>query len=410
MLENLDAVIATLDRLRTPSEGLPEPPSGPDFFRGNRLLREQTEAALGPTPVNRDVRIMVTLPSQAATDYDLMRDLVAAGMDVARINCAHDGVADWTAMCEHVNAAVAETGRPCRVCMDICGPRCRTGSVIGPDDLRLRPGDRLLMTAGPPSPHPDTRAQFQCSLPEAVDQVQPGQAVWVNEGRLGAKVERKLESSALLRITECGPKGGRLRSDKGLNFPDTELLISPLTPKDLQDLDVIVHLADMIGYSFVQRPDDIAQLQGALAERLDRPERVALVAKIETQLAIQNLPELIVQAAGVQPLAVMIARGDLAVEIGHRRLAEVQEELLWLCEAAHVPVIWATQVLDTFVHKGIRSRAEITDAAMAERAECVMLNKGPFAAEAVGLLDDLLGRMEGHQFKKTSRMRALRSW
>jgi pyruvate kinase len=106
----------------------------------------------------------------------------------------------------------------------------------------------------------------------------------------------------------------------------------------------------------------------------------------------------------------MIARGDLAVEIGHRRLAEMQEELLWLCEAAHVPVIWATQVLDTFVKKGLRSRAEITDAAMAERAECVMLNKGKFAADAVAFLDDVLSRMEGHQYKKASRMRALHSW
>ncbi len=137
---------------------------------------------------------------------------------------------------------------------------------------------------------------------------------------------------------------------------------------------------------------------------------VGLIAKIETRLAVRNLPELIVQGAGAQPFGVMIARGDLAVEVGYRRMAEIQEELLWLCEAAHVPVIWATQVLDNFVKKGIRHRAEMTDAAMAERAECVMLNKGPTPDEAVRLLDDVLGRMEGHQFKKTSRMRALRSW
>ena len=135
-----------------------------------------------------------------------------------------------------------------------------------------------------------------------------------------------------------------------------------------------------------------------------------MVAKIETRLAVKNLPELIVRGAGVQPLAIMIARGDLAVELGHRRMTEIQEELLWVCEAAHVPVIWATQVLDSFVKKGVRQRGEMTDAAMAERAECVMLNKGPFAGDAVRLLDDLLSRMEGHQFKKASRMRALRTW
>jgi pyruvate kinase len=166
----------------------------------------------------------------------------------------------------------------------------------------------------------------------------------------------------------------------------------------------------MVGYSFVQRPADIALLQDELAARVDRLEPIALVAKIETQLAIRNLPELIVQGAGSQPMAVMIARGDLAVEVGPRRLGELQEEVLWLCEAAHVPVIWATQVLDTFVHKGTHHRAEITDAAMAERAECVMLNKGPYVADAVTLLDEMLSTMEGHQFKKASRLRALRSW
>ena len=132
--------------------------------------------------------------------------------------------------------------------------------------------------------------------------------------------------------------------------------------------------------------------------------------KIETAEGVNNLPALLVQAAGRQPTAVMIARGDLAVEIGYRRLAEMQEEILWLCEAASIPVIWATQVLDEFVKTGIPTRAEITDAAMAERAECVMLNKGPHVVLAVEVLDELLPLMEAHQWKKTSRMRALHSW
>jgi len=106
----------------------------------------------------------------------------------------------------------------------------------------------------------------------------------------------------------------------------------------------------------------------------------------------------------------MIARGDLAVEIGYQRLAEIQEEILWLCEAAHVPVIWATQVLENLAKKGIPTRAEITDAAMAERAECVMLNKGDYIQEAVTILDDVLHRMEAHQSKKSPRLRALHLW
>jgi pyruvate kinase len=134
------------------------------------------------------------------------------------------------------------------------------------------------------------------------------------------------------------------------------------------------------------------------------------MAKIETSAAVRSLPELIVQGAGHQPFAVMIARGDLAIELGYQRLAEMQEEILWLCEAAHVPVVWATEVLDRLARKGTPTRAEITDAAMAERAECVMLNKGPHILAAVASLDDLLTRMQAHQSKKTPQLRALRSW
>jgi pyruvate kinase len=104
----------------------------------------------------------------------------------------------------------------------------------------------------------------------------------------------------------------------------------------------------------------------------------------------------------------MIARGDLAVECGYQRLAEAQEEILWISEAAHVPVVWATQVLETLAKTGMPSRSEITDAAMGERAECVMLNKGPFVVDAVKTLDDILRRMQAHQDKKRSMLRKLR--
>jgi len=104
---------------------------------------------------------------------------------------------------------------------------------------------------------------------------------------------------------------------------------------------------------------------------------------------------------------VMIARGDLAVECGFERLAEVQEEILWLCEAAHVPVVRATQVLETLAKTGRATRAEVSDAALAERAECVMLNKGAFITQAVTSLDDILRRMKGHQDKKSALFRAL---
>lgn len=405
VMPSLDAVVTALARIAS-SEGDSTDIDG--FFRGHELLRAETEAVLGPTPPQRAVRVMVTMPSEAATSYNLVRGLVFAGMDVARINCAHDDVPRWTRIAEHVRQAASDTGRSCRVCFDLGGPRSRVASTTVPHEERVHRDDRLLMTSRPVPVQSEWELQLECSLPEAVTQLAEGDEVWVNEGRLGAVVERRVDDGLLLRVTDARDKGEHLRLDKGLNFPKTELLVDPLTIDDLRALDAIAPLADLIGYSFVQRPSDIARLQDELALR--DAGGVGLIAKIETRLAVRNLPELIVQGAGAQPFGIMIARGDLAVEVGYRRMAEIQEELLWLCEAAHVPVIWATQVLDNFVKKGVRHRGEMTDAAMAERAECVLLNKGPYAGEAVRILDDLLGRMEGHQFKKASRMRALRSW
>jgi pyruvate kinase len=410
VIENLDAVIGALERMDTGSEEAPTPPSSAAYFRGHDLLREETEAALGPAPQHRDVRIMVTMPSEASDDYGLVRDLVERGMDIARINCAHDEPDSWKAIAQHVRRASDETTRRCGVCMDICGPRARTTAVEAPSDLRLKRGDRMLLRGPATAEATASLPGFASSLPEVVPQLRPGDSVFIDEGKLGAVVERRDEAGVVLRVTHARAKGGRVKSDKGLNFPDTELRLDPLTPKDLGDLDVIAEIADMVGHSFVQRPGDIELLQEELAVRGRSPGSIALVVKVETKLAVRNLPELIVAGAGRQALAVMIARGDLAVELGYRRMAELQEEILWLCEAAHVPVIWATQVLDTFVHKGTGARAEITDAAMAERAECVLLNKGPYVAEAVSLLEDMLRRMEGHQFKKASRMRRLHSW
>lgn len=129
--------------------------------------------------------------------------------------------------------------------------------------------------------------------------------------------------------------------------------------------------------------------------------------KIETHQAFERLPGLMLAAMRQHPVGIMIARGDLAVECGYERLAEVPEEILWLCEAAHLPVIWATQVLESLAKKGQPSRAEIKDAAMGERAECVMLNKGPHIVAAVSVLDDILRRMQDHQSRKSSRLRRL---
>jgi pyruvate kinase len=158
----------------------------------------------------------------------------------------------------------------------------------------------------------------------------------------------------------------------------------------------------------VQTPEDVALLRAHL-QRLKRGD-MGLVLKIETLQGFENLPELMLAAMASGPSGIMIARGDLAVECGFERMAEVQEEILCCAEAAHMPVIWATQVLESMAKTGVPSRAEISDAALGVRAECVMLNKGQFIVEAIRTLDDILQRMAGHQQKKRPLLRALRAW
>lgn len=132
-----------------------------------------------------------------------------------------------------------------------------------------------------------------------------------------------------------------------------------------------------------------------------------LMAKIETEQAVTNLPEIIYTAASKNPFSVMIARGDLAVETGYIRLTEVQQEILWFAEAADVPVVWGTEVLANLIKTGIPSRAEVTDAAEGAGADCVMINKGEYAVEAVTMLDGIFKRMRRHQSKKTPQLRRL---
>jgi pyruvate kinase len=404
VLESLDAVLATLGSMAHDAEASAHP-SPTAFFRGTRLLERHTEEVLGSAPGGRNVRIMVTLGAEA-TDYERVRRLVAAGMDIGRVNLGHDSPDEWFRIAGNVRRAASEVGRPCRVAMDLCGPRARTTDVVGGVE-RIEPGARILLTSSPGAAASEAIV-VSCSLPEVVGALEPGQRLWFDEGSIGADVEEVHGGGALLRVVHTSPKGGKLRPGKGINVPDTQLPLDSLTPKDLADLDHVCAAADAVGYSFVRTPEDVARLQAELAAR--GRASLPVLLKVETRAAIENLPELIVRTAGAQPMAIMIARGDLAVEIGHVRLAEMQEELLWLCEAAQVPVIWATQVLDTFVRKGVHSRGELTDAAMAERAECVLLNKGPFLPEAVETLATVLTRMEGHQAKKTSRMRALGAW
>lgn len=209
----------------------------------------------------------------------------------------------------------------------------------------------------------------------------------------------------LVEITHAPSRGAKLRPGKGINLPDTDLPVPALSEKDLRDLKALAPHIDLVGLSFVRRAEDVIALHDALAKL--GAERLGTVLKIETRSGFQNLPTILMAGLAHAPFGIMVARGDLAVEIGFERLAEVQEEILWLCEAAHVPVIWATQVLESMAKRGQPSRAEVSDAAFGVRSECVMLNKGPHIVATTTFLGGVLARMSGHHSKRRPMMRRL---
>ena len=529
VLSNLDAVLRNLYRL-----GELSPPPGTTRARvdsddGSRFLARNATRLLGPSRPERKTRIIVTMPSEAASDHSLVRDLLEAGMDCMRINCAHDSPREWTRMISSLDRAKKSVGRSCRVEMDLGGPKLRTGPVeagapvlkvrprrdefgrvvgratvwltsaeapvaptdpadgvlpVSPDWLSVRQpgerirfrdargarrtlrvvsrdgdslraessktiyftngltlsasgrgrpsrtelqkipgreqvlllhrGDTLLLTARPDPGRPAQRsrdgratapATISCRLPEAFPFVRRNDRIFLDDGKIGGTVVGTEPGVLRILITQAATGGSRLGGDKGINLPDSDLKLPALTEKDREDLEFISRHADMVGYSFVHDAGDVEMLRAELASH--RRSGLGIILKIETRQAFDELPAILLAALKAPRAGVMIARGDLAVEVGYERLSEVQEEILWLCEAAHLPAIWATQVLEALTKEGVPSRAEVTDAAMGERAEGVLLNKGPHVVEAVRALDNILRRMEAHQAKKSSRLRHL---
>jgi pyruvate kinase len=406
VLPMIDAVLAAVARIAGREERPFPAPSA--FAVGEIELHDNVVRIFGEDHGGPGTRIMVTLPSEAAEDAGLVRRMIENGADCIRINCAHDTPGKWALMIDHARNESKKIGRDVRVLMDLAGPKIRIANVSTDEKVRFKVGSRFALTKSITGDREFVEATL--SHDELIRELQPGVEVWINDGKIGARVVTREASRSILEVFHARPKGERLKAEKGVNLPGVDLDIPALTPEDITNLDFITAHADIVGYSFVQRPEDVSDLIEEIRKRDSGRPAKALMLKIETPLAIRNLPRLIVQAATQMPVAVMIARGDLAVEIGLVRLSEIQEEILWICEAAHVPVVWATQVLESMVKEGSASRAETTDAAMGQRAECVMLNKGPYLAEAVAFLDQILRRMDRHQMKKTARLGALRSW
>jgi len=367
--------------------------------KGKALFGEKGDAA---APY-----IMVTFDSSFASDYTLVKSLLQSGMNVARINCAHDDEQAWLDMIGLVKKACVETGFNCKIYMDMAGPKIRTillnkGSKKGKAGIEE---DGMIWLADDAKGFAKDDVVISPNVPGIVAMLKAGERVYIDDGMIKGVVEHVNGKGAAVRIIRISSPKRRVKSGKGINFPDSELTVSPLTDFDKTCLPFICEHADMVGYSFVHNASDLSGLQDMLHDLASAPPHIIL--KIETPEAVKNLPALLLQGMQQEVFGVMIARGDLAVEIGFERMGEIQEEILWICEAAHVPVIWATQVLETLNKSGMATRSEITDAAHAAQAECVMINKGDHTIKVIETLRNILQRTGGHHVKKRFTFRPL---
>lgn len=389
------------------------------YKKSKKLLKKHANSLFNQTHKKHFTEIMVTLPNEAADDKEIIKGMVLSGMEIARINLSHGDLEIWHKMVEKIHEVQKETGQKVKIYMDLSGPKIRTANIEIPiekdkikNSIPIKNGEHIILTKrdtlGKVSVFNKTNEQLEKAeigvlLHEIIDDAQIGDPVLFDDGMIKATIIAKRKDELELVITHNYKN--KLGSEKGINLPNTQLNLPALTENDIENLPFICKHADIVGYSFVRTGADVQKLYTILEKH--KAKHIGVVFKIENKEAFENLPEILIAGMERNKIGVMIARGDLAVEIGFERISEVQNQILWLCEAAHVPVIWATQVLENLAKTGMPTRAEISDAALGVHAECVMLNKGPYINDAIKVLKDILIRMEGHSFKKKNELRAL---
>jgi len=389
------------------------------YKKSKKLLKKHANNLFNEARKKHFTEIMVTLPNEAADDKEIIRSMVLSGMEIARINLSHGDLDIWSKMVAILHEVQEETQQEIKIYMDLSGPKIRTSTIEIhnkkgkiKNGIPIKKGEHIILTKretlGNKSTFGETneqiiKAEVGVLLHEIIDDAKVGDTVLFDDGMIRSKIIAKKEDELELIITDCYKT--KLSSHKGINLPNTVLNLPALTEKDIENLPFISKHADIVGYSFVRTGADVKKLYTELKN--NKAENIGVVFKIENQEAVENLPEILFEGMKRNKIGVMIARGDLAVEIGFERISEVQNQILWLCEAAHIPVIWATQVLENLAKTGMPTRAEISDAAQGAQAECVMLNKGPHINEAIEVLKNILIRMEGHSFKKKNELRAL---
>lgn len=333
---------------------------------------------------NRRAKIVATL-GPATSEREMIRRLFEAGVDVFRMNFSHGAHEDHAARHAVIRQLEEESGRPIGILQDLQGPKIRVGTLKG-GKITIATGDQVRFV---PEGEEGDAGRLPLPHPEIFDAVAPGHQLLVDDGRLR------------LEATKCGSDyiearvlvGGTVSDRKGVNVPDTVLDLSPLTQKDRADLDFGLELGvDWVAMSFVQRASDMIEARQIIGDK------AGLMAKIEKPAALEAIDDIIALTDSI-----MVARGDLGVEIPPEDVPGRQKELIRACRMAGKPVIVATQMLDSMAHSPAPTRAEASDVATAiyDGADAVMLSQesatGEFPVETVAMMDRIIEHTEGHQ-------------
>ena len=329
----------------------------------------------------RNVKIVATL-GPASSDYATIRALFEAGADVFRLNMSHGNHADQKARYDIIRQIEADTGRPIAVLADLQGPKLRVGTFAnGAEELEEGAAFRFDLDKAE-----GDGKRVNLPHPEIFAALEPGASLLVNDGKIR------------LKVNDCGPDfadctvtiGGTISNRKGVNVPDVLLPVAALSDKDRMDLEFACELgADWLALSFVQRPEDVTEAR-ALARG-----RAAILSKIEKPAAVRAFAEILAASDGI-----MVARGDLGVELPVYSVPPIQKRLVRACRAAAKPVIVATQMLESMIESPMPTRAEVSDVATAiyEGADAVMLSAesaaGQYPVEAVTTMDNVAKSVE----------------
>jgi pyruvate kinase len=309
--------------------------------------------------------------------------MVAAGVDVFRLNFSHGTHETHAQSIERIRAAADAAGRIVAILQDLSGPKIRTGTLRGGTPIELKTGDALTIAVGDFIGEPGRVSTTYTALPHAVH---PGDALLLDDGRLQLRVQERTDDEVRTVVVD----GGMLGEHKGINAPGVELPASSLTPKDAEDLKFgVASGVDYIALSFVQSAADLRLARAALREA--GAPQIPIIAKLERPEAVARIDEILHESD-----AVMVARGDLGLELPLERVPRVQKEITWRARVRGIPVIVATQVLESMRTEPRPTRAEVSDAANAvdDQVDAIMLAgetaAGAYPLRAVQILDSIV--------------------